>query len=182
MASSSCDKNRCLSRNHFPARYKSVSATFTDILLVGDPEVLLELVQPDVGVPVAVEAITAAVKADGKGRSQLVGQVCLPGLGGNMVGTSFWYLFGTYLILFGTFWIPGRVNRVGRGKLEISIHLHWVLCAKIWMAFFVEIGSLVVKSIPLQLVPSIPRVPGLPSHRNTPSQQTEGRPEIKMWL
>ena len=36
------------------------------ILLVSDSEVLLELVQPDVGVPVAVEAIAATIKADGE--------------------------------------------------------------------------------------------------------------------
>ena len=46
-----------------------VSSTSTNILLVGDPEVLLELVQPHIGVPVAVEPITAAVKPDGKGRA-----------------------------------------------------------------------------------------------------------------
>ena len=56
-----------------------------------------------------------------------------------MVGTSFWYLFGTYLILFGTFWVPGRMDRVSGEKLKISVHLDWVLSATIEMAFFLEI-------------------------------------------
>ena len=65
---SSGDKNRWSSRNDLPAKQMFVSTTSISkvILLVSDSEVLLELVQPDVGVPVAVEAIAATVKADGE--------------------------------------------------------------------------------------------------------------------
>ena len=65
---SSGDKNRWSSRNDLPAKQMFVSTTSISkvILLVCDSEVLLELVQPDVGVPVAVEAIAATIKADGE--------------------------------------------------------------------------------------------------------------------
>ena len=39
---------------------------------------LLELVQPDVGVLVRVKALTVTLQADGESRGQLLGQVCLP--------------------------------------------------------------------------------------------------------
>ena len=75
-------KKRQWSGNHFPAkRICQFQPTFPpgNILLVGDPEVLLELVEPDVGVSITVKTITAAVEADCESRGQLVGQVCLPG-------------------------------------------------------------------------------------------------------
>ena len=65
---SSGDKNRWSSGNDLPAKQMFVSTTYISkvILLVCDSEVLLELVQPDVGVPVAVKAIAATIKADGE--------------------------------------------------------------------------------------------------------------------
>ena len=111
-------KKRQWSGNHFPAkRIYQFQPTFPpgNILLVGDSEVLLELVQPDVGVSVTVKTITATVETDGEGRAQLVGQICLPG-----GQCTCWVLFGSCLV-------PGWVDRVGGGKLKISVNLHWVL-------------------------------------------------------
>ena len=58
-------KKRQWSGNHFPAkRIYQFQPTFPpgNILLVGDSEVLLELVQPDFGVLVRVKALTVTLR------------------------------------------------------------------------------------------------------------------------
>ena len=92
--------------------------------------------------------------------------------------------FGVLFVTFFNFLVPGRVDRVGGEELEISVHLNRVLCATIikWPSWRIEIASTFLSSLPLQLIPSTPRVLGLPSHQSTPWQRTEDRPEIKMYL
>ena len=51
---------------------------FSDILLVSDPEVLLELLKPDIGVLVRVKVLTVTLQANGESGGQLLGEVCLP--------------------------------------------------------------------------------------------------------
>ena len=92
--------------------------------------------------------------------------------------------FGVLFVTFFNFLVPGRVDRVGGEELEISVHLNRVLCPTIikWPSWRIAIASTFLSSLPLQLIPSTPRVLGLPSHQSTPWQRTEDRPEIKMYL
>ena len=50
----------------------------SNILLVSDPEVLLELLKPDIGVLVRVKVLTVTLEANGESGGQLLGEVCLP--------------------------------------------------------------------------------------------------------